>query len=1232
MVPLSFAQRRLWFLEQLDGPSATYNVPLVLRLTGALDREALAAALRDVIGRHEMLRTLITTVDGEPRQQVLAVGEADFGLRVIEVPRGGLDAALAASSTRVFDLSVEIPVRAELFVLGGDESVLALTLHHIATDGWSAGPLARDLSEAYAARRAGRAPRWEPLPVQYADYTLWQRELLSEEDGEDSLLAEQAAYWRGALTGSPEELELPFDRPRPPVASHRGHGVKLRIPAGTHRRLAELARERGVTLFMVLQAALAVTLHRVGAGTDIPIGAAVAGRTEESFEDLIGLFVNTLVLRTDLSGNPTFLEVLEQVRAQGLDALDHQDMPFERLVEAMVPTRSLARHPLFQVMLTVQNTGPAVLDLPGVRAEVLPVGEQPAKFDLDVSVSERFDADGAPAGVSGWMVGSADLFDRESVERLAEWLVRVVEAASDDPGRRLGRLGLLGAAERRRLLVERNRTGGVPDGVTVGEVFGRRVADSPDAVALLGADVELTFAQLDARAEQLARVLVARGVRPESRVGVVLERGADLVVALLAVVKAGGVGLPVDTGWPAERLEFVLRDAGAVCVVSSVKWAGTVPAGVGVPLVVVDDPAVGAEAARLPRTVQAPRVRPDNGMYVMYTSGSTGLPKGVLATHRDVVALASASHWGLSAGERVLFQAPHAFDASSYELWVALLSGACVVLAPVLDGAADGRVLREWIDGFGVTHVHVTAGLFRVLAEQDPGCFGGVREVLTGGDVVPAGSVERVLEACGGVRVRHLYGPTEVTLCATQEELAGPRVPGGALSLGGPLDGMRVYVLDEWLEPVPVGVVGELHVAGAGVARGYLGRPGLTAERFVASPFEPGVRMYRTGDRVRWTADGRLLFAGRADGQVKVRGYRVEPGEVEAVLSAHPGVAQSVVAALGDSAEDRRLVGYVVPQDGTPADGLGPLVREFAAGRLPGHLVPSALVVLDALPLTANGKVDRKALPVPDLGAGAGRGPASVREEVVCEAFAQALGVERVGVDDDFFVLGGHSLLAVSLVERLRGRGVAVSVRALFETPTPAGLAAATAPELLVVPANLIPAGAVEITPEMLPLVELDETEIARIAAAVEGGAANIADVYPLAPLQEGIFFHHLMADQGEIDVYTVPTVLAFDSEQRLDSFLGALQQVVDRHDIYRTAIVWEGLREPVQVVLRHARLPIARTVLDPAAGDPVAQLLAFGGGSMDLGRAPLIAVHTAAEPGTDRRLALLKIHHLVQD
>ncbi|MEV4138617.1 amino acid adenylation domain-containing protein [Dactylosporangium sp. NPDC049742] len=1209
-LPLSYAQQRLWFIGQLEGPSATYNIPMVLSVSDAVDAEALGAALRDVIGRHEVLRTVFPTVDGRPLQRIIAADDLDWQLQQAEVPAGSLPDAVDAATQHAFDLATEPPIRAWL-LSDDDERVLVVVLHHIAGDGWSTGPLATDVSVAYAARLAGRAPQWAPLPVQYADYTLWQRELLGDESDPDSLISRQVGYWRQALAGAPEELTLPTDRRRPAVAGHAGHAghaVPVQLDAALHAQLLRVARAQGVTVFMLLQAGLGVLLSKLGAGTDIPIGAAVAGRTDEALDNLVGFFINTLVLRTDLSGDPTFAELLGRVRETTLTGFEHQDVPFERLVEELSPARSLARHPLFQVMMTVQNLADAALDLPGLRAggpAAPAVTSATAKFDLELTVTEAFDADGAAAGLRGTLIGSADLFDAGTVVGIARRWVRTLEAVLAEPSTRISGVDVLAAGERQQVLVEWNDTAvGVPV-ATVPQLLDAQAARTPDAPAVLGDGVELTYAELHARADRLAWLLTGRGVGPESVVAVCLDRGADLIVALLAVWKAGGAYLPIDPELPAERIAFMTADAGAQLVLTSAHRAA-VPA--PLPVMVVDDPAVIETPAAAPVRGE---LRASNAAYVIYTSGSTGTPKGVVVTHGGAVNLVAtrAQQFELGVGSRALQFASTGFDAATWELLLALSSGACLVVAPAWE-LLPGAGLAEVIARHDVTFAWLPPAVLGVLAPED---LPSVTSLVTGGEALSGEQLDRWAP---GRRFINPYGPTEATVAAA---MTGPLTAGQAPHIGGPISNTRVYVLDDRLSPVPAGVVGELYIAGSGLARGYVGRAGLTAERFVADPFDDGGRLYRTGDVVRWTGDGDLVFVGRADEQVKIRGFRIEPGEIAAVLDQHPQVAQAVVIV-----RDERLVAYVVGA----VDGA--VLRDFAASRLPEYMVPAAVVALDALPLSPNGKLDRKALPAPSFGAGTGRGPADAREELLCQAFAEVLGLDAVGVDDDFFALGGHSLLAVRLVEWLRVRGVSVSVRALFGAATPAGLAAASGGVTVQVPPNLIPVGAEAITPDMLPLVELTPAEIDAVVSGVEGGAGNVADIYPLAPLQEGILFHHLLADGGD-DVYVTSFVLEFDDRTRIDRFAAAMQQVIDRHDVFRTSVVWTGLREPVQVVWRTATLPVTEVSLPADATDVVAALTSAVGQSMDLGRAPLLDLHVA-EVLDGRWLGLLRVHHLVQD
>ncbi|GAA3168957.1 MULTISPECIES: amino acid adenylation domain-containing protein [Streptomyces] len=1033
-LPLSAAQRRVWFLSR-TGQSADYNSPFALRLRGRLDPDALAAALTDVVTRHEALRTVFPADGGDPQQRILPADALPALLTHADCPPDGLDRALAAFALEEFDLATEPPLRAVLYRTGPEEHVLALVVHHIAIDGWSLGVLLRDLSAAYTARTAGETPGLPPLPVQYADFTLWQLGMLDEERSPDSAAARQLSFWRERLAGLPTELDLPYDRPRPDVPDSAGGTVPLTLDGELHARLLELAGAHGCTLLMIVQAALAALLSRLGAGTDIPIGVPSAGRGDDALDDLVGCFVNTLVLRTDVSGDPTFAELLTRVRDGDLAAYEHADLPFERVVEAVNPERSLARHPLFQVVLQIDGSVSDSLSLPGLEAVEEPVRFEVSKFDLRVALTDRTDATGAPEGLHGVLEYAAALFDRDTAEALAGRLHRLLVQLVADPDRRIGSVDLLTAGERRRLLVDWNDTARTVPERSVPELFEEFARDTPDALAVRDGSEVLTYAELNARANRFARHLAGRGVGPEQLVAVALPRTPELVAVLLGVLKSGAGYLPLDPEQPPERLARTLVAAAPALAVTTTALADRLPA--ALPRLLLDEPDTAAAVARdragdLSRSERTAEPAPATTAYVIYTSGSTGEPKGVVVEHRSLnLYLAWARHAYPALAGRALVHSPVAFDLTVTGLWGPLTSGGSLELV-TLDDADPAEVERPTFVKATPSHL----ALFRILPET----YAPDGQLVLGGELLLGAALDEWRAAHPGVTVINEYGPTETTVgCAEYRIEPGDRVPAGGVTIGRPIWNTRWYVLDDALSPVPVGVVGELYIGGGLLARGYLNRPDLTADRFLPDPYgAPGARMYRTGDLVRRRRDGQVEFAGRVDDQVKVRGFRVELGEVEAVLSAQPGVAAAAVNVFGGD----RLVAYVVPAAEARPDVAS--VRSAVTGLLPAYMLPSAYQLIDRLPLTKNGKLDRERLPAPQISpADAGRAPSTPLEKSLCALFCEVLGLSQVGVDDGFFTLGGHSLIAARLVASIRSSlGRQIGIQDLFAAPTVAALAA----------------------------------------------------------------------------------------------------------------------------------------------------------------------------------------------
>jgi amino acid adenylation domain-containing protein len=1025
-LPLSFAQRRLWLLDQMEPGSAAYNVPFALRLRGALDVPVLERALAEIISRHELLRTTFGTEGGEPVQVVHPTAEArvpatDLRRLAAERREGEVRRLTAEESLRPFDLARGPLLRATLLRLGEEEHALLFTMHHIVSDGWSMEVLVREVSALSAAFSRGGESPLPPLPVQYADYAVWQGARLN-----GPVLEGQLAYWRERLAGAPTLLDLPTDRPRPPAPTGRGASVPFVVAPETARALRALSRREGATLFMTLLAGFQALLSRHSGETDVSVGTPVAGRSPVETEGLIGFFVNTLVLRTDLSDRPSFTALLARVREATLGAFAHQDLPFERLVEDLAPERSPLHTPLFQALFTLQNHGHGVLRLGDAELEGVEAPTGTARFDLALGMREEAD------GLVGWATYRTEIFNRDTIERMLAHYVRLLDLAVADGGRPVHEHDLLSGSERRQVLEEWNRTAtAYSAGSCVHQLFAAWAERAPDAPALLFEDRELSYAELDRRSNRLAHHLRRRGVAPESRVALYLDPSPEAIVALLAILKAGGAYVPLDPVSPADRLAYVLEDSGAELVVTDADMEGFLPPGAP-PVVRVDGDAYAGE----PAYAFESGVRPENLAYVIYTSGSTGRPKGVLVQHGGVVNSTEAfiRVLGITEGARVLLFAPLHFDSSVLDVFTALCAGAVLVVASRED-LAPGAPLIELLRRQRVTHSKFTPSALAATPHAD---LPDLRTVITGGETC---SAEVVARWAPGRRFLNGYGPTETSVRVTAVECRdGTRPP----AIGRAVGNVRLYVLDEALQPVPIGVRGELFIGGPGVARGYRGRSGLTAEKFVPDPFSgvAGARLYRSGDRVRWLADGTLAFVGRTDDQIKIRGVRIEPGEIRATLLGHPALSEAFVAAPEDARGERRLVAYVVPREGevTAAE-----LRSYLKRHLPDSMVPSAFVVMEALPLNSNGKVDRRALPVPEGPADEdGRAaPRTPTEEILAGIFAEVLGVDRVGAHDDFFALGGHSLLATRVATRARAAfRTELPLRVFFRESTVAGLAA----------------------------------------------------------------------------------------------------------------------------------------------------------------------------------------------
>ncbi|HEY3692595.1 MAG TPA: amino acid adenylation domain-containing protein, partial [Pseudonocardiaceae bacterium] len=1171
-LPLSFSQQRLWFLEEFQAGdlqseraqtgSGQYNSGIAMRLRGRLQVPALAAAVRELVARHESLRTTFEEVDGKGTQVVHPVSDqAVPAIELAGVTVNELDAVLAAEFDRPFDLRKGPLFRALLVRLTDDEHVLLLTAHHIITDGWSMGVLVEDLGALYGAAEQGRKADLAALPVQYADFASWQRNRLSGATTNGEL-----DYWTRQLSGvSP--LELPTDRPRPQVRTSTGAVHEFVVPTEVTARLAELARGQDTTLFTVLVAACQVLLHRWSGQDDIAVGTVVSGRNRAELERLVGFFVNTLVLRTPVDRTQTFTEFLGTVRETALDAFAHQEVPFERLVDAVHATRDVSRNPLFDVMVLLHDKQPTPPAFAELRVETVEISGHTANFDLTCEFQVM-----AGELRAAWTYNT-DLFDRETVGRMVEQLSVLLAGVAADPGQLVGRLPLLPKEERDQVLTEWNDTARPVPAATLPEIFATAVARTPQAPAVMFDAGVLSYAQLAERVNRLARVLIAAGAGPERIVAMLLPRSVDIVVAELAVVTAGAAFLPVDPDYPAERIDFMLADADPVVVLTHTECVGRLRC--DAETVVLDDPDLFGQLASAEATVvdDTQRVTPlllSHPAYVIYTSGSSGRPKAVVVTHAGLASFAAAQteYFGVRSRDRVLQFSSPSFDASVLELCLALPAGATLVVPP--PGRLLGEQLADVLEGQRISHALIPPAALNTLPPSAVRRLEAFRCLIVGGEACPA---ELVASWAPHRTMINAYGPTESTVVTAW---SGPLTGGGPVPIGTPIPNTQVYVLDQQLQPVPVGVTGELYIAGAGLARGYLNRPGLTAARFVANPFGEfggtgagsGSRMYRSGDLVRWTAGGQLEFMGRGDEQVKIRGYRIELGEVESALRTHSDVAQAVVSLASHDGRPY-LLAYLVPTDLTSAPTIETL-RAFAGHLLPDYMLPSAVTILSALPLTPSGKIDRRALPTPEHRPALTSGyvaPNTPIERRLADIWAQVTGAERIGLHDNFFELGGDSILSIQVVSRARQMGLRLSSKDIFLNQTIAALA---------------------------PLVGALDSP-GDEPAPIDGPA-------PLAPVQRWFFSRY-----GALRHFTMSMLVELAEDLDDNALNTAVDAVVARHDALRLRFAhadgqWcqqvgaaapgvlerhdlSGLTEPQQQAAMIAAATAARSDLDLSAG-----------------------------------------------
>lgn len=1204
--PASFSQQRLWFLHQLESDEAAYNVPRAIRLRGSLDVAALRRALAEIVQRHDVLRTHFANVDGQLQQLVTS---DDVPLAVIDLSHlphvereSQTESLMAAEATRPFDLAHGPVMRTTLLRLGEEEHVLLLTSHHIVSDGWSAEILFRELGALYDAFVDGKPSPLTPLPIQYADFAAWQKEWL-----QGAVLEEQLGYWKKQLAGVNGVLTLPTDHSRPLVQSFRGAYKSLTLPGMLSEQIAEISRQHGVTKFMTLLAAFAALLARYTGEEDIVVGSPIAGRNRQEIEGLIGFFLNTLVLRVDLSGNPSFSELLTRVREVALEAYAHQELPFEKLVEELEPERSLSYSPLFQVMFSSHRAAQANLNLHGLTLEHMHTASNTSKFDLSLFVSEEADvkADGSVCTAEY----NTDLFDEATIERLLGHYQRILEAAVAYPERRLSELSLLTEDQRQQLLVEWNDTDAEAPTGTIVDLFEAQVARTPNSVAVKFGDQQLTYEELNSRANQLAHHLRRCGIGPEARVAICVERSLEMIVGLFGILKAGGAYVPLEPTYPFERISFILDDSHARLLLTqqhltqSLTFANVKTISLDsnwdeIALASSENPTHGAGAA--------------NSAHLIYTSGSTGQPKGVLSSHRASVNRFSWmwKQYPFAPGEVCCQKTALSFVDSIWEIFGPLLQGVPLVIIPD-ETVKDPQLFIPALSVNKVTRLVLVPSLLRVILEIGDDLakqLSELRYCVCSGETLPVDLATTFGQQVPQALLINLYGSSEVAADVTCYEVRNTHGL-ATIPIGRPIANTKIYILDSHLQPVPVGVPGEIYVGGKGLAAGYLNRAELTAEKFVADPFsrESAARLFRTGDIGRYLADGNIEYRGRRDNQVKVRGVRIELGEIEAQLASLPQVHQAIVIARDDERGEKQLLAYVTAAGEAPANNE---LRSYLRRKLPDHMIPAAFVLLDEMPLTASGKVNRLALPLPDRDQLETKenfiAPRTPTEEILAGIWADVLNTEDVGVNDDFFALGGHSLLLARLAARIRESfQLDLPLRDLFEGPTVARIS--------------------------------ERIEATRRAAEgfedVPLISVSRAGALPLSFAQERLWFFDQLEPNSA--AYNIPRVLRLTGTLDTRALQQSLDAIVARHEVLRTSfLVDDG--KPALSIASSATMEVPVfdvSHLPTATREEKAKELAGQetDRSFDLTHAPLLRL-AIVKLGDEDHILLLTMHHIISD